>query len=217
MVPSPHSTTIPTKLVIGLTGGIGSGKSTIAQLLREKGFPVVDADEVARDIVKPGTQALLSIAKQFGASVLHGDGTLNRRALGTIVFKDPAALQTLEEITHPAIREASLHALSQHFDAGHSTAFYEAAILLRMGGNTPIVDKVVVVSAELNIRQERVLKRDGYSKEDFLHRVHKQMTDEDMRKQADFVIENNHGIQELKAQLQDLQSHIETWSKEDAQ
>lgn len=136
--------------VIGLTGGIASGKSTVAAMLRALGAPIVDADLLAREVVEPGTPALAEIEARFGAEVLGPDGRLDRKRLGERVFADPGARAALNAITHPRIAQASAAALAELATAGHKVAFYEAALLVenrlheRLGG-------LIVVSVPLEV------------------------------------------------------------------
>ena len=116
--------------VIGLTGGIASGKSTVARMLKERGAAVIDADQLARKIVEPGQPALAELVARFGAAILTADGQLDRKRLGAIAFADEAARADLGRITHPRIAAASAQAIAAWADAGANVVFYEAALLV---------------------------------------------------------------------------------------
>ena len=156
--------------VIGLTGGIGSGKSTVAARMRRAGVPVIDADRVAREIVEPGSPALVEIERVFGAEVIATDGSLRRKALGAIVFSDPEKLATLNRITHPAILRLTQRRLADLASAGHPWAVYEAALILE-NGLSPGLDQLVAVVCDPNRQLERVMKRDGLSETDASARI----------------------------------------------
>src|SRR5262245_2443565 len=119
-----------TAQVIGLTGGIASGKSTVAAMLRDLGAPVVDADEVARQVVAPGMPALAEIPAQLGDTVIGADGTLSRKRLADIIFADPQARAALNAITHPRIREATQAAIAEHAARGAPVVVYEATLIV---------------------------------------------------------------------------------------
>ena len=136
--------------VIGLTGGIASGKSTVARLLKERGAAIVDADLIARQVVEPGQPALAELIARFGSTILAPDGTLDRKRLGAIAFSDPAARADLNRITHPRITAASASAIASWADAGAGVVFYEAALLVENGSHRAL-PALIVVSASLEV------------------------------------------------------------------
>ncbi len=190
--------------VIGLTGGIASGKSTVADSLRRRGLPVVDADQLARDVVMPGEPALEAVVAAFGPGVLAGDGTLDRRALGKVVFDDPAKRKRLEAILHPAIAIRGQQALGQLRQAGYEMAFYEAALLVETG-TWRAMSALVVVSAPAWLQRERVLARDpDLSAADADARIAAQMPLAKKEAAADFVVENDGTRSALEARIDEV-------------
>lgn len=150
--------------VVGLTGGIASGKSWVARRLRARGAVVVDADQLARDVVAPGQPALAEIGRAFGADVLRPDGTLDRGRLGDIVFADRDARRRLEAITHPAIAARAQAQIAAAASAGARVVFYEAALLVESGSHR-WTDAVIVVAASPTTQRRRLMARDGLSAE----------------------------------------------------
>lgn len=176
--------------MIGLTGGIASGKSTVARLLAERGAAIVDADRIARQVVEPGQPALAELIARFGATILAPDGTLDRKRLGAIAFSDPAARADLNKITHPRITAASAAAIASWSDAGADVVFYEAALLVENGSHRAL-PALVVVSASPEVQLARVMARDGLSREDAEKRIASQLPLADKRAAATWVIEND--------------------------
>ncbi len=146
---------------IGLTGGIGSGKSTVARWLVERGIPVIDADQVAREVVLPGSEALAAIVQQFGAEVLAADGALDRARLGSMVVGDPSARARLEAITHPRIHERIQRRLEALRAMGQEVAAVEAALMVETG-SFQMYDAVLLVDAEDETRAQRIAARQGW-------------------------------------------------------
>ncbi|MDJ0335139.1 dephospho-CoA kinase [Salinibacterium sp. G-O1] len=190
--------------LIGLTGGIASGKSVVARRLAEHGAIVVDADQVARDVVEPGTPALVAIAAQFGNEVIHNDGTLDRAALGSIIFSDPAQRKVLNEITHPAVLEAS-HALFAAAEAADPRAVVVYDVpLLAEGTRVDEFDLVVVVHASAETRIARMVELRGLSREDAERRIGSQASDAERLAIADVIIGSDGTLDETLAQADDL-------------
>ncbi|QXE89352.1 dephospho-CoA kinase [Geomonas subterranea] len=186
--------------IIGLTGGIASGKTSAAQLFEKLGAAVIDADQLAREVVQPGEEALARIAETFGDKVLNPDGTLNRAALGGIVFADPSARRTLEGITHPAIKKRAEEKLRRLREAGTGTAFYVAPLLFE-AGITSRVHEVWVVYLDRETQIERLMVRDGLSREAALSRIASQMPMEEKKKLGKIVIDNRGSREDLEAQV----------------
>lgn len=186
--------------IIGLTGGIASGKSCAAHLFEKLGAAVIDADQLAREVVAPGEEALAQIAASFGDRILNADGTLNRAALGEIVFADPAARRTLEGITHPAIKKRAEEKLQRLRELGTGTAFYVAPLLIE-AGITSRVHEVWVVYLDQETQVQRLMARDGLSREAALSRIASQMPMEEKKKLGKIVIDNRGGFEELEAQV----------------
>ncbi|MBJ6799585.1 dephospho-CoA kinase [Geomonas propionica] len=186
--------------IIGLTGGIASGKTSAAHLLERLGAAVIDADQLAREVVQPGEEALAQIVASFGDKIVNPDGTLNRAALGEIVFADPAARRTLEGITHPAIKQRAEEKLERLRAAGTSTAFYVAPLLFE-AGITSRVHEVWVVYLDRETQLQRLMARDGLSREAALSRIASQMPMEEKKKLGKVVIDNRGSKEELEAQV----------------
>ena len=186
--------------VFGLTGGIASGKSTVSEQFRQMGLPVVDADKLARDVVEPGTYGLAKIVETFGPDVLDEHGALDRKRMGARVFADPAARKQLNAIVHPAIAEASATLLGVHSAAGEPLVCYDAALLVE-GGRHEMMRPLVVVSAPVEAQIARSMARDRATREEVEARIDAQMPLDKKIEAADFVIENDAGLDELKARV----------------
>jgi dephospho-CoA kinase len=189
--------------IIGLTGGIASGKTSVAHLLERLGAAVVDADLLAREVVEPGEEALARIVAAFGEKVLDGEGRLNRPALAEIVFSDAAARRTLEAITHPAIRARAEEKLASLREAGVETAFYVAPLLIE-AGNSDRVDEIWVVYLDQETQLARLMARDSLGREAALRRIGSQMAMEEKKRLGRIVIDNRGTPEELEAQVRRL-------------
>jgi dephospho-CoA kinase len=184
-------------LRIGLTGGIGSGKSTVSGLLAARGAVVIDADRIAREVVEPGTPGLAAVAEAFGEQVLRPDGSLDRAALAAIVFADSAARGRLDGIVHPLVRARSAElAAAVPADA---VVVHDVPLLVETG-RTGSYDVVLVVQADPEVRVRRLVRR-GLSEGDARARIAAQATDEQRRAVADVVLDNNGTEEELAAQV----------------
>jgi dephospho-CoA kinase len=188
--------------LVGLTGNIGSGKSTVARMLQESGVPVLDADVLARDVVAPGQPALAEIAAAW-PDVIAADGTLDRKKLGARVFSDPAARRRLEAITHPRIQERAQAAARALEQAGHRLAFYEASLLVE-GGRHRDFDGLVVVSADEEQQLARVQARDHSTRAQALARLRAQLPIEEKRRVATHLIDNSGDLENTRRQVQAL-------------
>jgi dephospho-CoA kinase len=175
--------------LVGLTGGIASGKSTFAAALRARGAPVVDADALARAAVAPGSPALAEIARTFGAAVLAPDGSLDRRRMGALAFADEGARRRLEAITHPAVRRAVAEETARLSAQGHDLAFYDVPLLFEVGLEAT-VDAVVVVWAPPEVQRARLAARDGLAADEAEARLAAQLPIDEKAARADFVVEN---------------------------
>jgi dephospho-CoA kinase len=182
--------------IIGLTGGIASGKSTVSRALRELGAIIIDADEVAHAIIEPGKPAWKDIVEHFGLGVLNPDQTIDREKLGAIVFNDPEKLQVLNQITHPRVGEQFKQMIkdikSQQADA---VLFIEVPLLYETHMDR-ICDEVWVVWVDEETQIQRLMKRDGLSREDALKRIDAQMSLDEKARRADFVIDNRFSVEE---------------------
>lgn len=189
------------EMIIGLTGSIASGKSTVSQLLKEKGYAIIDADIVARLVVEPGSNTLKEITNQFGSEVLHADGTLNREALGTMIFHNPVKRKQLNELMHPAIRNEMLKQRDELKNLGLETIIMDIPLLFE-SRLQHFVEKILVVSVSEEIQLERLIKRNSLSKEEAEIRIKSQLPVSEKEKGADAVIYNNGSIEESKIQLE---------------
>ncbi|HEY3065751.1 MAG TPA: dephospho-CoA kinase [Methylomirabilota bacterium] len=177
-------------LLVGLTGGIATGKSTVSEMFRGLGGEIIDADRLAREVVAPGEPALAEIVRVFGPDVLLPDGSLDRKALGAIVFGDTEKRRTLERITHPAIRDRFAHRLAELEAAGFSgVVLFDAAVLVE-SGNHRNMDRLVVVVTDEATELARLVARDGLRHDDALARVRSQLPVAEKAKLADHVIDN---------------------------
>jgi dephospho-CoA kinase len=176
--------------IYGLTGGIASGKSTVAAMFHDLGAPVVDADALARRVVEPGQPALAEIAATFGPEVLSFDGALDRKRLGEVVFADPLARRTLEAITHPRIAALGREELAAHAAAGHPAAIYEAALIVENRLHEGM-DGLAVVSVPEAVQLERLCARDGIDAPAARARLAAQLPLADKVAVAEWVIDNS--------------------------
>jgi dephospho-CoA kinase len=174
--------------LVGLTGGIATGKSTLAAALRDLGIPVIDADQLARRVVEPGTPALAAIGDAF-PGVISPDGRLDRKGLGARVFGDEAGRRRLEAITHPAIRAAMVAETTRLESEGHDLVFYDTPLLYEVGLDQAMA-LVVVVSAPREAQLRRLAARDGLSTADAEARLRAQLPVEEKAARADVVVDN---------------------------
>jgi len=186
--------------VIGLTGGIASGKSTAARTLAELGARIVDADAVAREIVAPGQPALAEIVRTFGREVLLPDGTLDRKRLGAIVFADADRRRALNAITHPRIAAETQARLASLREAGVPVAVYEAALLVENGVHRALDGLIVVVCDEAT-QLERLMARDGFAEAEARARIAAQAPVDDKVRAATWVVDTSGPLAETKRQL----------------
>ena len=177
-------------LLVGLTGGIATGKSTVAETLRGLGAEVIDADQLARDVVAPGEPALAEIVREFG-DVRNADGSLDRKKLGGIVFNDTARRKRLEAITHPAIRERFVARVAELAARGYEgLVFFDAPVMIE-SGNYRNMDRLVVVFTDAATQRARLMARDGMAAAEATSRIATQMPVIDKAKLADYVIDNS--------------------------
>ena len=186
----------------GLTGGIGSGKSTVATMLRERGVPVLDADVFAREVVEPGTRGHAEVAAAF-PEVIGADGAVDRKKLGARIFDNPADRARLEAITHPRIHERALEEGRALERAGHRVVFYEASLLVETGRYRDF-DGLVVVTASEEQQIARVQARNGVSREQAIARIQAQLPLEEKRRVATHVIDNSGDLEETRRQVDEL-------------
>ncbi|MGW2476807.1 dephospho-CoA kinase [Streptomyces sp. NPDC001665] len=192
-------------LKVGLTGGIGAGKSEVSRLLVGHGAVLVDADRIAREVVEPGTPGLAAVAEEFGPGILTPDGTLDRPALGAIVFADPDRLAALNAIVHPLVRDRSAELEKA---AGPDSVVVHDVPLLTENGLAPLYDLVVVVDAAPETQLDRLVRLRGMTEEDARARMAAQATREQRRAIADLVIDNDGPVEELAPRVRQVWAEL---------
>ena len=188
-------------LVVGLTGGIASGKSTAAAFFRQQGVPVIDADQVARDVVAPGLPGLVAVAAAFGPGVLQGDGTLDRRRLREIVFADPTQRQRLEAILHPLIRD-EIHARLAQISAPYCVL--DVPLLIESPPLRALVQRVLVIDIPAELQVTRLMQRDGMTLAQCEAMLAAQASRERRLEGADDVVDNAGDMKALQRQLESM-------------
>ncbi len=190
-------------LVIGLTGGIGTGKSTVSQFLQDLGAALVDADKVGHESYTPGTPTYNDLVAEFGDRIVAEDRQIDRKALGGIVFGDPAKLSKLNGIVHPRMRGMMGDKLGAMKSKGTKVVVLEAAILIEANW-TPLVDEVWVTDAPEEAVIERVEKRSGFPREQIMSRIQSQLPVAERNTKADVVIDTGCTLEEVKQKVQGL-------------
>jgi dephospho-CoA kinase len=188
--------------VIGLTGGIASGKSTVASMLRELGATVIDADEAARAVVEPGTPGLRTVVEAFGPEVLDGD-RLDRARLGQLVFRDQAARKKLEAITHPLVRAWMAERQREAAERGEARVVLDIPLLFENGLDAAM-KAVIVVYAPEELQVERLVDRNGLAEDEARRRLAAQLPIEEKRARATYVIDNSGSLEDTRAQTEKL-------------
>lgn len=186
--------------LFGLTGGIGTGKSTVCHLFRKKGAAVFNMDETAREIVLPGKDAYNSIVEWLGQDILLSDQTLNRKKIADIVFNNPDKRKKLESITHPLIIKESMQQIQKADQQGFPVIIIEIPLLFETGLQSLFKPIILVISAD-PIRIDRIKKRDQASEAEVLQRMKAQIPQEDKIKMADYIINNNGDLNDLETQV----------------
>lgn len=188
---------------VGLTGGIGSGKSTVAAMLEEAGFTVVDADKIAREIMEPGSPVLDEVATEFGDDLIGADGALDRAELARRAFKDKDSTERLNAITHPAIRAESNRRFEEAEKNGAEVAVYDMPLLVELGLNEAM-DLTVVVDVDAEERVRRLVDNRGLEEDDARARIAQQLDDATRKAAADIIIDNDGDISALEPQVRSL-------------
>ncbi|WP_363322164.1 dephospho-CoA kinase [Sporosarcina highlanderae] len=189
-----------TPMIIGLTGSIATGKSTVSRMLKEKGYPVVDADEISRQVVEPGSIVLDKIADVFGEDVIDQNGRLNREKLGSLIFKDKSQRKKLNEIMHPAVRQEMIRQKESWLEKGFNTVIMDIPLLFESKLES-YVEKIIVVTATPAIQRERLIARNSLSGEEADARINSQLPITEKEEGADAVINNNDTLEETERQL----------------
>jgi len=189
--------------IIGLTGSIATGKSTVSLMFDDFNIPVVDADKIAREVVQPGEQAYKAIVKTFGKKILREDKTLDRPKLGSIVFADEEKRKTLNGIIHPAIREKMLKDRDAYVQQGETCIVLDIPLLFE-SKLTHFVDKTIVVYADEDTQLKRLIQRDAYTEKEAKQRIHSQLSASEKAELADAVVDNNGTKYETYEQLENV-------------
>lgn len=190
-------------LIVGLTGGIATGKSTVSRMLKQRNFPVIDADLISREVVKPGKPAYRKIVSSFGEEVLLSNEEIDRKKLGNIIFSDPAKREELNEIVHPAVRKEMLLKRDELIKEKEKLIVLDIPLLFE-SKLTHMVEKVIVVYTTEVMQLNRLRNRDNISCEDAVNRINSQLSIEKKAEMADEVIDNNGTVKETENQLNDL-------------
>jgi dephospho-CoA kinase len=193
--------------LFGLTGGIASGKSAVAARLRQRGVPIIDADQLAREAVAPGSDGLSDIVKLFGDGVLLPDGTLDRKKVAAAVFGDDEKLRALNAIVHPRVSTLTFKAAARFRDEGEALVCYEAALIVE-NGLADAFRPLIVVSAPEDVQVARATSRDGSTPDEARARIRAQMPLADKVAAADYVIENTGSIADLQRRTDDILTEI---------
>ncbi len=188
-------------MILGLTGNIAAGKSTVAAELRRRGAAVVDADQLARQVVAAGSPVLTRLAERFGRSILNAAGDLDRERLGQLVFADPQALQDLNAITHPAIITLAERALAELEQKGdYPFVVYDVPLLFEVGADKR-VDKILLVTIAEVEQERRLMARNGFAMDEARRRIAAQMPQREKITRADFVVDNSGSLEQLYAAI----------------
>lgn len=198
--------------IIGLTGGIGSGKSTVARSLQEHGFPIVDADVIAREIVEPGQPALAELTKEFGEDILNADGSLDRGLLASRAFTNKDTTQRLNNITHPRINQRTQELFDEARENGAEAVIYDMPLLIDKGLHKDM-DATIVVHAAEHVRLERLTTKRGLDVDDVRRRINAQIDDETRKQHADILLDNNGTEEDLTKQIAEAVDKIKQLTK----
>jgi dephospho-CoA kinase len=189
--------------LVGLTGGIASGKSTVAKILQSLGAAIVNADDLAREVVEPGHEAWQEIVASFGAGVLQSDQNLDRQKLRTLIFNQPEARKRLESIIHPRVRALAEERIRQYAAAGYPVVIYEVPLLFE-GNLQEWLRPVILVACDVETQTVRLQKRDHLTAAVAEKHIAAQMSLNDKRRLADYVIENNGSLEDLERQTRQI-------------
>lgn len=206
----------PELFVLGLTGPTGSGKSRVAERLATEGFPVVDADRLARQVTEPGSPTLAELAKAFSPDILRQDGTLDRRKLAALAFASPEATARLDAVTHPAILALGRRQLADLAAEGHRAAVLDAPLLYESGADA-LCGRVAVVLAPREERRRRILARDGLTPQEADRRMAAQPEDAFYTGRDAYLIDNSGTLEELDARAAALAAELRRWAAQAAE
>ena len=189
-------------MIYGLTGGIGAGKSAVANILKEKGYRVLNADDISREVTQKDSPLLRLLVKAFGIEIIQEDGELNRRKLAEIAFSDKDKTRRLNELMQTAILVRAIEKVSRlRFLHKDDVIFFEVPLLFEAGWDN-FVNKIWLVTAPTEERVSRVMERDGLSQDEIMARMKLQMTDDEKKQRADVIINNNGNLDDLEKQVE---------------
>jgi len=194
--------------LVGLTGGIASGKSSVAKILGQLGAAIVDADALSREVVAPGHEGWNEIVATFGREVLQADQTLDRQKLRTIIFDNPEARKKLEAIIHPRVRALAEQRIREHGEAGFAVVVYEVPLLFE-GNLQQWLRPVILVACNVDIQRQRLQERDGLDAAAAQKHIDAQMSLEEKRRLADYVIENDGNLVDLESKVRGVLAKIQ--------
>ncbi len=195
--------------LVGLTGGIASGKTTVAKIMKRLGAAIVDADALSREVVEPGRDAWKAIVDTFGAEVLRPDQTLDRQKLRAVIFNNSTARKKLESIIHPRVRALAEERINQQAAAGYEIVVYEVPLLFE-GNLHEWLRPVVLVACDADVQRQRLQQRDRLTPEEAQKHIDAQMSLEEKRRLADYVIENDGDLESLERQVEVVLKRIKT-------
>ena len=187
--------------IVGLTGGISSGKSTVSSYLKQLKIPVIDADEVARKVVEPNSQGAIEIRKAFGSDVFEEDGSLNRQKLGALIFSNTENRQKLDELLQPLIKIMILDEIEEYRQKGENMIVLDLPLLFEKQYEE-LCEEIIVVYVPRELQLERLMKRNQYTKQEALSRIDSQLSIEEKRKRATVLFDNQGTIQQLYHQVE---------------
>ncbi|OPJ55513.1 dephospho-CoA kinase [Alkalithermobacter paradoxus] len=194
--------------IIGLTGSIGSGKSTVSDILIKKGFKIVDADKISRKILDKNSVAFIEVVEHFGEEILQDDGNIDRKKLGSIVFSDDEKLKKLNSITHPKIEQNIKSEIENYKNKGVDIVFLDAPLLIE-ANLTGMVDLVLLIICSYEVQIQRIINRDNITKEEAIKRINSQMSVEDKKKYADYIIDNSYTLDKLNSDVDMFLKYLE--------
>ena len=187
--------------IVGLTGGISSGKSTVSSYLKQLKIPVIDADEVARKVVEPNSQGAIEIRKAFGSDVFEEDGSLNRQRLGALIFSNAENRQKLDDLLQPLIKITILNEIEEYRQKGENMIVLDLPLLFEKQYEE-LCEEIIVVYIPKELQLERLMRRNQYTKQEALSRIDSQLSIEEKRKRATVLLDNQGTIQQLYHQVE---------------
>lgn len=196
--------------LVGLTGGIASGKSTVANIFKEHSVPIIDADVIARKIVEPGEKAWNEIHQEFGDDVFKDNGELDREVLGKVIFSNSSKRVSLNKITHPKIERMIHWQIIKYFFEGHQFVVLDIPLLFEIGSFLPYLHKIITVSCEPEVQHQRLIKRNQFSEDEAWQRINSQMPLSEKCLKSHFVIENSGTSFDTRVQTERILKYVKT-------